>query len=285
MKTPTTFEQQLALLESRGCFIDDREKCATTLSRISYYRFSAYFLPFRNEDHKTFKPGTSFTQVSDIYEFDKQLKTLIMSAVENIEVYVRTQLIYYHAHKYGALGYTDPTHFHNSDRHKGFLSVISREIESNKNVPFVKHHIEQYNGEFPLWVIAELFSLGTLSQFFANMKTPDRKALSVYMFDTHERVIRSWLQCCTSLRNICAHYGRIYFRELGAKPLTPKGHHFTFDRYAYSAIYMLKLVFPDKDKWNSSFVLPLSALIDKYSKSICLRHIGFPENWEDELSA
>ena len=284
VKSPTTHKQQLAQLIARGCQVDNEGTCIDVLSRVNYYRFTAYFLPFRNKDRETYKDGTNFSQVYDIYQFDKRLRALILSAIEDIEIYVRTQLSYFHAHKYGALGYKDPQFFMDYDRHQTFLAVGEREIESNKKILFVKHHIEKYEREFPVWVISELFSLGTLSQFFSNMLTGDRKALAVDMFGVHEKVARSWLHCCTSLRNICAHYGRLYFRELGTIPATPKGHSLVLDRTTYSAIYMLKLMFPDKDKWDASFVLPLSALIEKYSTSINLVHIGFPEDWEEQLT-
>ena len=50
VKKPTTFEQQLDKLKSRGCIIEDEKKALTVLRRVNYYRLTAYFLPFTDND-------------------------------------------------------------------------------------------------------------------------------------------------------------------------------------------------------------------------------------------
>ena len=45
-KTPLSFEDQIALLKSRGLQIDDEPKAISYLKEISYYRLSAYYLPY-----------------------------------------------------------------------------------------------------------------------------------------------------------------------------------------------------------------------------------------------
>ena len=66
---------------------------------------------------------------------------------------------------------------------------------------FVKHHIEQYNGIFPIWVISELFTFGVLSRFYADMPLEDQKYLAKSEYCTTPGNIRSWLRCCSDLRN------------------------------------------------------------------------------------
>ena len=46
-KPALTIEQQIALLESRGLSIPDLARAVRHLSNISYYRLSAYMLPYR----------------------------------------------------------------------------------------------------------------------------------------------------------------------------------------------------------------------------------------------
>ena len=105
----------------------------------------------------------SFERVYRIYEFDRKLRNLLFSAIEVIEVSLRTRLAHFHSEKYGPLGYLDSSSFnskHNTDK---FKQNIDREIENNKKVLFVKHPIDNYDGQFPLWVISELFTFGMLS--------------------------------------------------------------------------------------------------------------------------
>ena len=48
-KTHLTYNEQIALLESRGLIIRDKELAIRKLKHISYYRLSAYFLPLQTE--------------------------------------------------------------------------------------------------------------------------------------------------------------------------------------------------------------------------------------------
>ncbi|MDR1117571.1 MAG: Abi family protein [Oscillospiraceae bacterium] len=283
IKSPTTYEGQIEKIKSRGCVIDDEAFCKDILSRINYYRLTAYFLPFRNKDRDTYRAGTSFIQVYMMYEFDRRLRALVYKVIEEIEIYVRSKAAYYHGHKFGALGYKNLSNFNGQHNHEKFIGNINNEIEHSREVPFVKHHIQNYNGQLPFWVATELFSFGMLSRFYSDLLTTDRKILAKDMFNQNERIVKSWLYCCSSLRNICAHYGRLYYRDLGAVPATPKDFSFNFNRKLYSSIMMLKLMQISKDKWNSEFVHELKSLIDQYEHYIELKHIGFPPDWEAQL--
>jgi abortive infection bacteriophage resistance protein len=70
----------------------------TFLSNISYYRLSAYMLPFkvRDADGKVvdnFRPGACWDYVCSLYRFDRKLRLLIFDAIERIEIALRTQII------------------------------------------------------------------------------------------------------------------------------------------------------------------------------------------------
>ena len=95
-KEPLTFEQQADRLIRRG-MQGDRELIVARLASVNYYRLSGYCYPFRNLDD-TFRPGTTFAAVWQRYVFDRRLRLLVMDAIERIEVAVRFQLAYHHAH-------------------------------------------------------------------------------------------------------------------------------------------------------------------------------------------
>lgn len=98
-----TFEEQLKIIENKGFKISDREECLNFLKSVNYYDISAYFLPFRNSDH-TIQKGIDFKRIYKTYEFDRKIRSLIFFVIEEIELYLRVQLSYYHAEKYGAMG-------------------------------------------------------------------------------------------------------------------------------------------------------------------------------------
>jgi abortive infection bacteriophage resistance protein len=231
IKEPSTFEEQLNVLSSRGCIIHDSAFCTNMLSRVSYYRLSAYFLPFKNKDD-TYRGNISFERIFRIYEFDR----------------------------------------------------VNTSIRNNATTPFVRHHNKKYAGQFPLWVIVELFTFGMLSCFFADMKQSDQRALTQLISGSMPQDTISWLRCCTDLRNMCAHYGRLYYRIFPAIPASlPQGLLPDSNRRLFGAIWALKNLFPDKMNWKNEFVIPLSMLITEYEKDIDLKHIGFPYGWEARL--
>lgn len=106
-KPALKFEEQIALLKSRGLIIEDEQRAIRHLSNVSYYRMSAYMLSFKKVDSDgnildQFKEGTTWNNVYDLYKFDRKLRLLIFDAIERIEIALRTQVIYQLSHKYGS---------------------------------------------------------------------------------------------------------------------------------------------------------------------------------------
>lgn len=214
--------------------------------------------------------------------------------MEETEIFLRSKIAYFHAHEYGALGYMDETNFSikyeckdgeckKIEFHKNFIENFKREIENNKNILFVKHHIYKYGGEFPIWAASEMFTFGMLSKFFANMTCQDRENLSNDIYKTNPKFVGSWLRCCTDLRNICAHYGRLYFRIFSAAPSGIDNLEEKSKRKLFGAILSLKKLYPFKDKWDNGTLKKLMSLVDEHKSDIDLEHIGFSYNWIEEL--
>ena len=62
-KPALSFDQQLDLLRQRGLSVADNARALHWLRQISYYRLSAYWLPFeypKGTSGARFLPGTSF---------------------------------------------------------------------------------------------------------------------------------------------------------------------------------------------------------------------------------
>jgi abortive infection bacteriophage resistance protein len=282
VKSPLSHKEQLEKIITRGCIVEDEAEAITILERINYYRLSAYFLPFKNEDD-TYKPGTKLSAVYQIHEFDRELSLLLFNVIVSIELKLRAQVAYYHAHKYGALGYTNGENFKKLHNHEYFIGQIKDSIRKNRKQLFVKHHIENYDGEFPIWAIIELFSMGELSFFYSDMKPSDKKNIAK-LYNTSHKSLSSWLLCLTNLRNFCAHYSRLYYNTFAAQPATPENFPYTLRKRVFDYILVLKFLYDSDEKWNASFVVPLEALIEKYQEHIHLGHIAFPRNWRDLLT-
>lgn len=282
VKEPKTYDEQIARLKEHGCVIGDEGYAKLVLQRINYYRFSAYFLSFQSNKGK-YREDTTFNKVHRTYLFDSKLRGLLFPIIEEIEIYLRVQLSYYHAHKYGALGYMDKTNYSKRHNHTKFLKKRDKMIKKNKNLLFVSHHLEKYNGNFPIWVIIELFTTNDLSIFYSDLHMSDQKGIALNSFNTIPRNLLTWLHCLTILRNYCAHYSRLYYTLFSAQPLTPINFPYKLWKQVFDYILVLKFLYPYPEKWTSSFVVPLSALVEEFKDSIKLSDIGFPKNWKDIL--
>lgn len=281
-KPPTTYDQQIEKLRSRGCQITDASLCTRVLSRINYYRLSAYFLPFKKTDGN-YNPGTDFNSVYQIYEFDRKLRNILFAAIEEVEIYLRAKFAYFHAHKYGVLGYMNAGNYNQKHRHDKFQTLLEAEIKNNRKVLFVQHHVTNYENRFPVWVITELFTFGMLSYFYGDLPISDQKYLARELFKTTSKTLISWLRCCTDLRNICAHYGRLYFRIFTAIPANLPDLAKSAERRLFGTLLALKALYPDTDKWNEEIYPALCSLVESYSPVIHLDHIGFPVDWASKL--
>lgn len=293
VKEHKTYKEQINKLINRGCKITDTERAANILKRVNYYRLSAYFLPFKQTDD-FYISGTTLENVYGIYEFDKRLTVMLYGLIEEIEVFIKTQIAYYHSLTYGALGYLDDKNFMptKANKHQNLMDLFNHEVQNNADSLFVKHHNQNYNGQFPLWVAVELFTLGNTSQFYSQMKAADKKAVSKNLTELtgyayQYKQLESLLFCLTHLRNKCAHFTRLYYHKFGTIPKFPKyvTQVINFDSNnvrIYQYLFILRILTPIPERWNN-FVTELEALIDSYSKQINLKHIGFPENWKSEL--
>lgn len=283
LKKPTTLEEQVALLEQKGIIISDRSACIDFLSKTNYYRLTGYYLPFiRKKENLCFIP-LSFTRIQNIYAFDSELRNLISFAIEKIEVHIRTQLAYHHAHTYGAEGYINSSSFNERHNHATYLKHINSCISENANTLVVKHHKNFYDGHFPIWTIIDFFSMGMLSYFYRGMKNPDKATIAEHIYGVNYQILESWLRCLTDLRNRCAHYSRLYYWIFPAIPKMPSNEKYTPTRRLFAQLYMLKLMYPAKEDWNNDFLKPLIKLIKKYKNDISLKHLDFPYRWKSLL--
>ena len=97
-KPTLSFADQAQRLIDRGLIVESKDELIRCLSRVNYYRLSAYWYTFKVIDPSTgkeqFAPDTTFSKIWRQYIFDRELRLLVMDAVEHIEVAIlRTQMV------------------------------------------------------------------------------------------------------------------------------------------------------------------------------------------------
>jgi abortive infection bacteriophage resistance protein len=111
IKPHLSFNKQIELLLKRDLLIPNTEYAKNKLQHINYYRLSAYFIPFYQSTNK-FHLHTTFEDIIQIYEFDREIRLLLFNAIERVEVFLRSQIAYHFSDKLGAILFRiSPFHF------------------------------------------------------------------------------------------------------------------------------------------------------------------------------
>src|SRR5580698_11219601 len=83
-KPAISIEDQINLLKRRNLSIDNIDETKHYLTTIGYYRLMIYFRPFLMESNVSdngFKPNTRFSDILNLYIFDRELRLLISDPI------------------------------------------------------------------------------------------------------------------------------------------------------------------------------------------------------------
>lgn len=226
LKPPITFSEQVQKLQARNLDVPDVAKAEFYLGQINYYRLTAYCLPFQQDvDTHHFIDGVSFDDILNLYIFDRELRLLVMDAIERVEVSLRTQFAYHLSHNHNtAHPHLKSELFADAVTYANSLHNLEKEIKRSKDKEdFIRHFVEKYNDSLPpIWAVVELLTMGQLSRWFANIKHRyDRQAISrTYGLD--EKIMASFFAHLSLVRNHAAHHGRLWNREFAKIPMLPR---------------------------------------------------------------
>lgn len=286
IKPPTTFQEQVDLLKTRGLIINDSEKALQNISRINYYRLSSYFVPFQI-NRNLFKPETSIEEIFELYKFDKKIRSLIFGALEIVEITLRTKIAYHFSHKYGPFAYSDPQYFSKGFKHFDWYTKLEESIQISRE-DFIKKFFKEYDEEknLPLWIAIEIMSFGQLSFLFRGLERTDSNNISKDCFGIDEKILSSWIHTLVYIRNLCAHHSRIWNRTLAIKPKVPNKLA-EWKGISNSKIFCLFLIFkkliiiPGELEYFKNNLMQLL----KEHDDVNIKGMGFPSDWEDRINS
>ena len=286
-KPPLSFEQQAELILSRG-LIADRDILVSRLQTVNYYRLSGYLYPYRNPDD-TFRDGTTLDNVWNHYCFDRELRSFVFDAIEKVEIAVRTSVVYHFSHTYGPFGYLDYSKVCNI-KYINYISLLHRLYNetSRSKEDFVKHFKETYNDchpQLPLWMAVEIMTFGSLLTMFKGMNYSLKQEVS-HDYSMNDEVFASWLLTLNYVRNICAHHGRLWNREIRITPRIPRKKKYPdwhdpitiSEKRIFPVLtslsYLISIISPECT-WSDQ----VRKLLKKHPE-ISRISMGFPERWE-----
>ena len=231
MNKPTyTISDQIALLKQRGMLFKYEAKAFDRLKNISYYRLKGYWWDAQSDTLlHTFQSNTFFEDILARYDFDRILRRILFGGIEQIEIAVRTKLIYHLSIAYGGLWYLNTALFNNITQNKDgeiktvhlwVLDDMQKEFNRSQEI-FVKDHQRRYPGQpADAWKIMEVASMGTLSKLYKNLNVnlPERGVIANEMGISSPHVFTGWLEAIAYLRNIIAHHSRLWSRTMVKRP-------------------------------------------------------------------
>ncbi len=267
----------------------------------------AYTYPFQDNttpeaDHKFVKNDIRFSDIIDLYCFDRRLRSLMFNAIEKIEVAVRARMVQVYSEA------TANSHwFNNENLYKSIQKVdkngnkttafalLMKDIEgevNRSNEDFIKHYYNKYDNPPmpPAWMTLEVLSLGTLSKLYQLLKkSPEKKAIAKGFGLNDDRVLSNWLHAIAVWRNCCAHHSRIWNRRSIINIQLPTNADNPFlDSQTLRSIrpnkiftalccikYISNIISPDSDLKRN-----ILSIIGDGGNLLNLEEMGFPKNWK-----
>jgi abortive infection bacteriophage resistance protein len=219
----------------------DRSVVTQRLKDVGYYRLSPYWRYFRippTSPGSQLREGTTIDDVWRLYTFDRELRLLVMDAIERIEIAVRSRLVHEHVRAQGhdpfsyaegacvPTGARDPRGHYSRllDDAKGALAGAVREPDGPHVTEALRHFAKKYGDKHdypPLWLAAEAFSFGDVVTLYRGSPWGVQKAVA-RSFKLPEPVFFSWLRTLQVVRNVCAHHGRLWNRVSRITPMVPR---------------------------------------------------------------
>ena len=293
-KPALTIPEQIKKLQNRGLIINDIPLTEHYLINVGYYRLSGYWLAMQSDKvNHIFKPNSTFENVISIYQFDRELRLLLFDIIERIEVALRTKMIYYLSHELNPWWFEDSHNFKNPVAHNDTLKSIDRELSQTKE-EFIKQHYLKYVNDTrrpPSWKTLNIASFETISKLYGNLsdRIQSKDTIAREFGTVNKSYLPSWLQSISQIRNICAHHGRIWNKNLPGKPRLLSRPPYKWINYVppiseqnrlYIHICCMKYMF-DLIDTNNQISIRLKDLFKKYP-NIDQTTLGFPKDWLKE---
>lgn len=321
-KVFSSTDKQIEKLRQRGMCISNDSRTKRIIELENYYNlingYKTLFLDLSySGNDEMYLENTNFNELYALYLFDRELRSLFLKYILQIENNVKSVIAHKFSERYGHDNYLKVDNFDTTlkpnerktraqkvgeiaDLITGLQHEIARQLSKNNYT--VSHYMLDY-GYVPLWVLVNTLTLGSISKFYAAMKQQDQNAVGL-MFKLRPDELISILFVLSIFRNACAHDERLYNLKSVNKDLRPNmiktnSIHRSLqipcdnsgnpiqgknDLFAIVIIFKLMLSKPDFDKFCSSMKVNIESLSKQLaviSIDDVLCEMGFPDNWTD----
>ena len=318
LKPHLPYDRQLDLMASRGLRYEDRGRALNALKTIGYYRLSAYTYVLRERGASSpqgtrgprsdsFVPGATLDDAIALYDFDRDLRAVLLDGLQQLEVGLRVK-VGYHLGKRDPFGHLtravlDPVACSRpaggaagtaQDSYENWEVTYDRLVHEARNEDFVRHFTLKYDGSIPVWAATELMTFGALLWLLELLPARDATRISRDLGYGERTLLHRYLKSLNVLRNHCAHNARVWNRATvypPAKPpvpLTPAVLHHLRQGADQNKLYFpaaicaqLVSVVNPRTNWPRRFKTQVRKFPAVHGMTP-LNSMGFPSGWDAE---
>lgn len=323
-KAPLTTAQVLTKLQGQGLDITPADKATEFLNKVSYFRFRGYLYPYLDlinipaaPSPKNFKPNSKFSKAREVYLFDEGLRCLIFKILPELEVALRCILDSTLSEIAGhGFWHTQEEWFKRNKFPKRILNSLSNSF-CDSSEKYASHYRENYyndNSHFykqlpPFWVLCELSTIGQIMEIYETLNEAhtsidtspgipnstllDKMARNKFGASQYRELV-NWVRVLRAVRNISAHHGRLWNKNI----LAPSGItskvtiHFPFipgttnpkTNSVYASLVIIRIMCK-KIGIDDGIKKELKRLFRKYPESNKRENkfsMGIPVRWESD---
>lgn len=212
MKEYKSNEELINYLSSKGVIISHKKEALEKIERYTYYSIVNTYKNIFKDKNGNYVDNVSFDDIYALFEFDKNLKSIILKYCLEIETVIKSIMANHISKVYGIQDYLKISNLDpriDIDIKENLIKKINDEIEKDYNVHnAVTHYMDKYKF-VPPFVLIKILTFGVTSSYYGLLKQCDKQAIAKY-FKISDKLLKQILKNLTTIRNIAAHSDRLY---------------------------------------------------------------------------
>ncbi len=211
-----TYQQQLEKLKSSGLTIEDEKVCCRVLADIGYFPVvNGYQSFFRDPSTRVYYKDATFGAILALYEFDADLRGIMLDALLKVEAKTRSALAYEFCATFGDSQekYLDAQCYSSSNGAKRVLPKLLNMLGYIANKDTSHEYLVYYRKTYrnvPLWVTVNAMTFGQISKMLSSLRDSEKARIAKRFGIKNPKELSSFIRVLALYRNVCAHGERLF---------------------------------------------------------------------------
>lgn len=170
---------------------------------------------FRDPSTRVYRDGATFEDILALYEFDVELREIMLDALLKVEAKIRSALAYKFCAAYGESQskYLDARCYATSKGAKRVLPKLLNMLEYIANKDTSHEYLAYYrraNKNVPLWVAVNAMTFGQISKMLTALRDNEKTKIAKRFGVGNPKELSSFIRALALYRNVCAHGERLF---------------------------------------------------------------------------